>query len=48
MSSSEEIRSITSTDLVRQEEEALKVQPPEEGAGPSLTLPPVGEGVDRS
>jgi hypothetical protein len=42
-SSSEEIWSITSTNLARQEDEALKIQPPEEGVGLSLTLPAIEE-----
>jgi hypothetical protein len=41
LSSSEEIGSITSTNLAHQEEEALKIQLSEEGDGLSLTLPTV-------
>jgi hypothetical protein len=48
MSSSKEIRSITSSNLVRQEEKALKIQPPEEEDAPCMTLPAVEEGVDRA
>jgi hypothetical protein len=48
LSSSEEIRSITSTNLVCQEDEALKIRQLEEGGGPSLSLPIVEEGAGSS
>jgi hypothetical protein len=48
LSSSEEIRLITSTNLARQEDEALKIRPPEEGVGPSLTFLAIEEGVDQA
>jgi hypothetical protein len=44
LSPSEEIRSITSINLAQQEEEALKIRPPEEGVGLSLTLLVIEEG----